>query len=139
MHTAEHVLNQAMVRLFHCGRSVSAHIEKKKSKCDYLLAQAPTQAQIDQVQDEVNKQLSLHLPVTARVLPRAEAEKMPGLDFSKLPADAGERLRVVFIGDYDACPCIGAHVEDTAEVGRFVIASWEWEAGRLRIRFKLEN
>ncbi len=139
MHTAEHVLNQTMVRLFDCGRSVSAHIEKKKSKCDYLLAQEPTQKQMDQVQQEVNKQLSLHLPVTARILSRAEAEKLPGLDFSKLPADAGERLRVVFIGDYDACPCIGAHVENTAQVGRFVLASWEWKDGRLRIRFKLEN
>ena len=35
MHTAEHILNQTMVRMFDRGRSFSSHIEKKKSKCDY--------------------------------------------------------------------------------------------------------
>ena len=35
MHSAEHILNQTMVRMFNRGRSFSNHIEKKKSKCDY--------------------------------------------------------------------------------------------------------
>ncbi len=35
MHTAEHILNQTMVRMFGCGRSFNSHIERKKSKCDY--------------------------------------------------------------------------------------------------------
>ncbi len=29
MHTAEHILNQTMIRLFGCNRCFSAHIEKK--------------------------------------------------------------------------------------------------------------
>ena len=29
MHTAEHILNGTMVRMFGCGRSFSAHIEKE--------------------------------------------------------------------------------------------------------------
>ena len=32
MHTAEHILNQTMVRMFGCPRSRNAHIEKKKNK-----------------------------------------------------------------------------------------------------------
>ena len=32
MHTTEHIINQTMVRLFGCGRSISAHIERKKRK-----------------------------------------------------------------------------------------------------------
>ncbi len=139
MHTAEHVLNQTMVRLFGCQRSKNAHIEKNKSKCDYFLASAPSQEQLERVQAEVNEILSQNLPVTSKILPRAEAAHLPGLDLSKLPADAGEELRIVFIGDYDACPCIGAHVQNTSETGRFVISSWDWADGRLRIRFKLEN
>ena len=31
-HTAEHLLNQTMVRMFGCERSRNAHIERKKSK-----------------------------------------------------------------------------------------------------------
>ena len=139
MHTTEHVLNQTMVRMFGCARSKNAHIEKNKSKCDYFLQQAPTQAQIDELQVRVNEILAQNLPVTIRVLSRAEAEKLPGLDMGKLPPNAGDELRIVFVGEYDACPCIGAHVENTAQTGRFVISSWDYENGRLRIRFKLEN
>ena len=83
--------------------------------------------------------LSRHLPVTAKSISLDEAEQIPGLDLSKLPPDVGDTLRVVFVGDYDACPCIGAHVNNTAEVGRFHISSWDWQEGRLRLRFKLEN
>ena len=32
MHTCEHVVNRTMVNLMGCGRAVSAHIERKKSK-----------------------------------------------------------------------------------------------------------
>jgi Ser-tRNA(Ala) deacylase AlaX len=46
MHTAEHILNQTMVRMFGCPRSRNAHIEKKKSKCDYQLPTAPTAEQV---------------------------------------------------------------------------------------------
>ena len=31
MHTCEHILNQTLVRMFGCGRSVNAHIERKRS------------------------------------------------------------------------------------------------------------
>ena len=37
MHTAEHLLNATMVKTFGCPRSRNAHIERKKSKCDYIL------------------------------------------------------------------------------------------------------
>ena len=46
MHTAEHIINQTMIRLFGCGRSVEAHIERKKSKLDYALPQAPSEAEV---------------------------------------------------------------------------------------------
>ena len=36
-HSAEHILNQAMVRMFGCSRSRVNHIERKKSKCNYDL------------------------------------------------------------------------------------------------------
>ncbi len=42
MHTAEHLLNATMVKTFGCPRSRNAHIERKKSKCDYILPTCPT-------------------------------------------------------------------------------------------------
>ena len=44
-HTSEHILNATMVKMFGCPRSRNAHIEKKKSKCDYILDSEPTAEQ----------------------------------------------------------------------------------------------
>ena len=135
MHTAEHILNQTMVRLFRCGRAVSAHIERKKSKCDYLLEQKPTAEQIQEIENKVNDILSQNLPVSVEYLMREDAEKM--FDLSRLPKDVSQTLRIVKIGDYDACPCIGVHVNNTSEIGRFNIVSSDFFDARLRIRFNL--
>lgn len=66
-------------------------------------------------------------------------EEVPeGVDLSKLPEDASATLRIVKIGEYDTCACIGQHVGTTAEIGKFKIISWDFESNRLRLRFKLE-
>lgn len=135
MHTTEHILNQTMVRMFGCPRSRNAHIERKKSKCDYELASCPTDEQMAAVEAQVNAVIDQHLPVTTRFVSREEAAQL--VDLSKLPSDASETLRLVLIGDYDACACIGAHVANTSEIGHFKIISTDYADGRLRIRFKL--
>ena len=137
MHTTEHILNQTMIRLFGCGRAVSAHIERKKSKCDYILSSCPTAEQIQSIEDRVNEVISQNLPVTVEFMTHEQAKDI--VDLSKLPADASETLRIVRIGDYDTCACIGLHVSNTSEVGTFKIISHDYDEERqtLRIRFKL--
>ena len=135
MHTCEHILNQTMVRMFGCGRSMNAHIEKKKSKCDYILAEAPTDSQIQELTNKVNGIIDSHLPITIDFLKKDEAAQI--VDLSKLPTDATETLRIVRVGDYDACACIGQHIENTSELGKFEIISHDFENGRWRVRFKL--
>ena len=135
MHTCEHILNQTMVRMFDCGRSVNAHIERKKSKCDYLLKEAPTEAQISVIISRVNEVIDANLPVYEELMSREEAAKIA--DLSKLPAEATDTLRVIRVGEYDACACIGQHVDNTSELGRFEIISHDFENGRWRVRFRL--
>ena len=135
MHTAEHILNQTMVRMFGCPRSKNAHIERKKSKCDYELAGAPTTEQMAEIERRINEVIDRHLPVTIEFMSREEAAQL--VDLSKLPEAAGDTLRIVRIGDYDACACIGAHVSNTAEIGHFKMLTYEFSDGRLRLRFKL--
>lgn len=135
MHTVEHILNQTMVRMFGCGRSVNAHIERKKSKCDYLLNSAPTEEQIAEITTKVNEVIASHLPVYEEIMPRDKAAEI--VDLGKLPDDASEMLRIIRVGDYDACACIGQHVENTSEIGVFQIISHDFENERWRVRFKL--
>jgi Ser-tRNA(Ala) deacylase AlaX len=135
MHSVEHVLNQTMVRLFDCSRCFSAHIEKKKSKCDYHFDRPLTEAERAHIEKQVNAVIQADLPVKERYMSRKEAADH--YDLQRLPEDAGDPIRIVTVGDYDACPCIGPHVTSTKQIGEFRIGSASYENGVLRIRFKL--
>ncbi len=135
MHTAEHILNQTMVRLFGCGRSFSSHIEKKKSKCDYKFARNLTPEETAEIEKRVNEVIKSDIVVSEELVSKEEAAGK--LDLGRLPEGTGDNLRVIRIGNYDACPCIGKHVASTGEIGGFRIVSSSFEAGVLRVRFKL--
>ena len=104
-HTAEHLLNQTMKRMFGCERSRNAHIERKKSKISFVTR--------DTLPDDVS--------------------------LDRLPDDASEAIRLVRIGDYDVCPCIGKHVRSTSQIGRFELLGTNWDelSHSFRIRFKV--
>lgn len=135
MHSAEHILNQTMVQMFGCKRSMNSHIERKKSKCDYLVEDRPTIEQIAEIENRVNSIIQSFLDVTIEFVAKEVALQF--LDLSKLPLDAPKTLRVVRIGSYDACACIGPHVSNTSEIGQFKIISTDFSNGIFRIRFKL--
>lgn len=135
MHTAEHILNATMVKMFGCQRSKNAHIERKKSKCDYILESEPTEAQIVELESKVNEVIASNLEVTIDFVTHQEAASI--VDLSKLPDDVSETLRIVRVGDYDACACIGAHVLNTSEIGQFKILSHSFNDGIWRVRWKV--
>ncbi|MDL2307592.1 hypothetical protein LJC48_06170 [Desulfovibrio sp. OttesenSCG-928-C06] len=144
MHTAEHVLNQTMVRMFGSGRCFSSHLNPGKSKCDYHFERDLSDAEAAALEAAVNEVLVRNLPVREQSVPRREAEKL--VDLSKLPDSVGPEapIRLVTIGDYDICPCIGAHVAATGETGRFRLVSHDLieSSGKepvLRLRFKLDT
>lgn len=137
MHSAEHILNAIMQRDFDTGRSIEAHFGTKKSKCDYRVAHPLEEDQVHAIEAAVDAEIAKDLPVTTFVIPRTEAEGR--YDMDKVPADA-EAIRIVEIGELDAIPCIGEHVERTSQIGRFEIASIEMRtANRVRIRFRLHD
>ena len=136
-HSAEHILNQTMVRMFGCPRSRNAHVEKKKSKCDYILDVEPSADQVAEIESTVNAIIAQGLDVTIEFITREQAAAI--VDLSKLPEDASDTLRIVRIGDYDACACIGAHVQNTSEIGTFKVISHSFENGVWRLRWKVIN
>lgn len=137
MHSAEHILNQTMVRLFGCDRCFSAHIERKKSKCDYRFHRPLTNTDLKSLDNEVNGVIKADVPVSEQYISLDDARER--FDMGRLPDDAGNRIRIVSIGDYDHCPCIGPHVSSTGEIGEFRITSTGFENNVLRIRFKLKR
>lgn len=136
-HTAEHLLNQTMVRMFGCERSKNAHIERKKSKINFELAACPSAEQVAEIESKLNELIEAGLPVTYEFVTRDNIPE--GVKLDKLPEDASETLRLVRIGDYDVCPCIGQHVENTSQIGSFRITSTSYNDGSFRIVFKVGN
>lgn len=134
-HTAEHLLNQTMVRMFGCERSKNAHIERKKSKINFDLATCPTADQIAAIEAKLNELIAADLQVTYEFVTRDTIPE--GVKLDKLPEDASETLRLVRIGDYDVCPCIGQHVTSTKEIGSFRISSTSYKDGSFRIVFRV--
>lgn len=134
-HTAEHLLNQTMIRMFGCERSRNAHIERKKSKINYNLTECPTAEQVAEIERIMNEVIEKDLPVTYEFVTRDNIPE--GVVLDKLPDDASETLRIVRIGDYDICACIGNHVETTKEISTFKITSTSYNEGNFRIVFKV--
>lgn len=134
-HTCEHILNRTMVNMFGCPRSRNAHVERKKSKCDYILGTCPTEDQVAAIEARVNEVIASGLPVSIEFMEREQAAAI--VDLSKLPEDASRTLRIVRIGDYDDCACIGSHVGNTAEIGTFRIISHDFNDGVWRVRWKI--
>ena len=135
-HTAEHLLNQTMIRMFGCERSRNAHIERKKSKINYNLSSYPTPEQVAEIERRMNELIQQDLPVTFEFVTRDNIPE--GVVLDKLPEDASETLRIVRIGDYDICACIGSHVKSTKEIESFKITSTSYNEGSFRIVYNVK-
>ena len=114
MHTAEHLIGGAVVRMLGCGRAFTTHIERKKSKCDFRCERGLTPDELERIERTVNEQIASGADVRAEIVPVDEARK-----------------------PFDSCPCIGKHVSNTSEIPPVAIVSSDWADGVLRIRFKL--
>ena len=136
-HTAEHLLNQVMIRMFGCERSHNAHIERKKSKMSFYVDHKPTRQEEKEIEREMQRLIEEDLPVTFEVVKR---DALPeGINASRLPDDVSDTIRLVRIGDYDVCPCIGKHVRSTSQIGRFEMlgTNWDEQERSFRVRFKI--
>ena len=134
MHTTEHILNRTMVNMFGCGRSFSAHLEKKKSSCDYHFDRDLTPAETQAIADTVNSVIRRNLDVTEKFMTPEEASAI--VDLSKIPeySKGDEQIRIISVGDYDDCACIGPHVKNTHDIrGVFRMRSAKFNEGVLRL------
>ena len=136
-HTAEHLLNQTMIRIFGCERSYSAHVERKKSKMSFYLDHKPSRQEEKKIERRMNELIEEDLPVTFEFVTRNELPDEISLD--RLPEDASDTIRLVRIGNYDVCPCIGKHVRSTSQIGRFEMLGTNWDESErsFRVRFKI--
>ena len=103
----------------------------------FHLEQKPTRQQEKDIERRMNELIDEDLPVTFDFVTRDELPEDISTD--RLPNDASDTIRLVRIGDYDVCPCIGRHVRSTSQIGRFEMLGTNWDEMEhsFRIRFKI--
>lgn len=133
-HTSTHLMNLALRDI------LGDHVEQKgslvdadKTRFDFTHAHSLSHDEIARVERHVNERIHADLPVTAVVLPLAEAKKLPGVR-----AVFGEKypdpVRVVMIGaerpeqvtrEISTEFCGGTHLGRSSHAGLFKIVSQE--------------
>ena len=103
----------------------------------FYLDRKPSRQEEKLIETEMNRLIGEDLPVTFEFVSRDELPK--GISLERLPDDASDTIRLVRIGDYDVCPCIGKHVRSTAQIGRFEMLGTNWDEHEhsFRVRFKI--
>lgn len=127
-HHGQHLLSRAFVER-HGVETVGFHLGSQVTTIDLARAVAP-----DEVRDAVrraNEVVAEGRPVTVRTLTRAEAGRLG----CRVPAEAGEAVRVVDAGGFDVQPCSGTHPRTTAEVGLVLALQAERYKGGTRLHF----
>jgi misacylated tRNA(Ala) deacylase len=140
IHTAQHILNGVIWRDY--GAHVTgAQISPPEGRLDFELP-AMSQEFARAVEERVNEQVALDLPVRVLFLPRTEADRDPSLIRLKanLIPRSVDPLRVVDIVGLDRQADGGTHVASTGEVGRVRVVKTESKGkANKRIRIALEE
>ena len=117
-HTATHLLHSALRKILgdHVQQSGS-NITSERLRFDFSHGDKVTDDQLKQVQDLVNQQIKLDLPVVIETMPFVEAQTQNALAFfgNKYP----EIVTVYTIGDFSKEVCTGPHVSNLSEVRKF--------------------
>lgn len=141
LHTAAHLLLQALRQVL--GPDVyqrGSNITAERLRFDFSYPEKMTAEQINQVEEIVNQQIDLKLPVGCQEVSLDEARQQGAMGI--FDAKYGERVKVYTIGadqPFSQEICGGPHVQNTSDLGRFRIVKEESSsAGVRRIKAILE-
>ena len=138
-HTATHLLHQALKLVL--GDHVmqkGSNITHERLRFDFSHPSPMTEEEKKKVEDLVNEQIKRNLPVTMEMQPLEEAKKSGAI---ALFGEKYEKIvKVYSIGDFSKEVCGGPHVQNTSELGHFVIKKEQSSsAGVRRIKAILEK
>ncbi|MDO8123092.1 MAG: alanyl-tRNA editing protein [Candidatus Hermodarchaeota archaeon] len=138
MHTAQHIVSRIVFDQFG-AQTAGNQIRAEYSHIDFAPATFQS-SDLPGIENAVNDIISQNLPVTIEVIPREELVNRMGpdrSDLTKLPSSV-KQVRLVQIGEYDAYPCAGTHVQSTGELNGIRITKRKSKGkGTIRITYEL--
>jgi len=135
-HTAMHILCGVVWRDW--GAQVTGgNMEPLEGRMDFEFERMEREL-VDEIEARINAEVEAARDVTVRILPRAEAEKIPDLIRTKinLVPEAITEIRTVEIVGLDMQADGGTHVANTREVGRLRIVDYK-SKGRINKRLRV--
>lgn len=138
-HTATHLLHAALRKILGTHvRQVGSNLTAERLRFDFIHPERLKEEEIKNVEDLVNEQIRLNLPVKMEMMDLEKAKKEGALAFFE--EKYGERVKVYSIGNFSKEVCGGPHVDSTGVLGKLKIIKQEAVgSGRQRIYGKLEN
>ena len=137
LHTATHLLQQALRDV------LGDHVEQKgsnitpeRTRFDFTHHQKLTQQEITKVEKIVNEKIQEGIPVKSEIMTPQEAKSSNALGFFEDKYKTN--VSVYSIGEFSKEICTGPHVENTKEIGKFIIQKQKnIGAGLMRIRARI--
>lgn len=127
-HTATHLLHQALRDVLGSSvRQEGSNITGERLRFDFFVESKPTDEMFKKVEQIVNDKIAQKLPVSFKILPKKDAEKIGAMYFFK--EKYADDVKVYFVGgsadrpvdSYSKEFCGGPHVQNTSEIGSITI------------------
>ena len=121
-HTATHLLHNALRLLVDDAiRQAGSAVRPDKLRFDFTTRRAPTDDELRQVEELVNRRIVEDHPVRAFETTKDYAAELGALAFFE--DKYGETVRVLEVDDFSRELCGGTHVSSTAAIGLFKITA----------------
>ena len=138
LHTATHLLNEALRKII--SKSIhqkGSNITAERLRFDFNFDRKLTDEEIKKMETEVNRIIKLKLNIKREEMSLQQALKSGAQ--AEFGAKYPEKVSVYSMGDYSKEICMGPHVQNTSELGKFKITKEEAvAAGIRRIKAVLE-
>ena len=128
-HLGQHILSACIADLYN-ATTIGFHLGKDSSSMDIDKVIGIDELKI--AEKKANKIILDNINIEVLYPTNSELKK---LSLKKIPVKAGEKLRIVKIGDIDVNPCCGTHPSSTIEVQLIKITKIEKYKSGIRIEF----
>jgi alanyl-tRNA synthetase len=131
LHTATHLLNEALRQVVSKDiRQKGSNITPERLRFDFNFDRKLTPEEIKKAEDWVNARIREKIPVSREDM-KLEKAKASGAQ-SEFGVRYPETVSVYSVGKYSKEICMGPHVKNTSELGKFRIAKEESSAAGIR-------